>query len=49
MDLTPIKGVNAKIEGVSPRFPNEMLIGLNDRDAKLHDIYRVNLRPAIGN
>ncbi len=42
-DLTPIKGVNAQIEGVSRKFPNEMLIGLNDRDAKFHDIHRVNL------
>jgi dipeptidyl aminopeptidase/acylaminoacyl peptidase len=42
-DLTPIKGVNAKIEGVSQKFPSEMLIGLNDRDPKYHDIHRVNL------
>jgi dipeptidyl aminopeptidase/acylaminoacyl peptidase len=45
-DLTPIKGVNAQIEGVSRKFPNEMLIGLNDRDAKFHDIHRVNLLTA---
>ncbi len=42
-DLTPIKGVNAQAEAVSRKFPNEMLIGLNDRDAKFHDIHRVNL------
>lgn len=42
-DLTPIKGVNARIEEVSQKFPQEILVGLNDRDAKFHDIHRVNL------
>lgn len=42
-DLTPIDGVNAQIEGTSYRFPTEILIGLNDRDARYHDIYRVNI------
>ncbi len=42
-DLTPIEGVNAQIEDVSHHFPNEILIGLNDRDPRLHDIWRVNL------
>ena len=26
-----------------PPRPDEMLIGLNDRDAEFHDIYRVNI------
>jgi len=42
-DLTPLKGVAAQIEAVSHRFPNEILIGLNDRDEKVHDVHRVNL------
>ena len=42
-DLTPIKGVAAQIEAVSHRQPGELLIGLNDRDEKLHDVYRVNI------
>jgi len=42
-DLTPLPKVNAQIQGVSHRVPNEMLIGLNDRVAELHDIYRVNI------
>src|SRR5262249_12400471 len=42
-DLTPIQGVNAQIDGVSHKHPNEVLVGLNDRDAKFHDLYRVNL------
>jgi dipeptidyl aminopeptidase/acylaminoacyl peptidase len=42
-DLTPYKGVNALFNGASIRHPGEVLIGMNDRDAKYHDIYRVNL------
>jgi dipeptidyl aminopeptidase/acylaminoacyl peptidase len=42
-DLTPIDGVTAEIEGVSEKFPHEILVGLNDRDPELHDIWRVNI------
>ena len=43
IDLTPIEGVRANIENVSYKHPNEILVGLNDRDPRLHDIYRINL------
>ncbi len=42
-DLTPLKGVQARIQEVSPKFPNELLIRLNDRNPQLHDIHRVNI------
>jgi dipeptidyl aminopeptidase/acylaminoacyl peptidase len=42
-DLTPLEGVNAQIQGVSPKFPYEILVALNDRVPELHDIYRVNI------
>ena len=42
-DLTPIDGVNARVQGVSEKFPQEILVGLNDRDPRLHDIWRVNI------
>lgn len=42
-DLTPLEGVRAAIQEVSPKFPNEVLIGLNDRDKRLHDVYRINI------
>ncbi len=42
-DLTPQAGVQARLEAVSPKFPQEVLIALNDRDARLHDLYRVNI------
>jgi dipeptidyl aminopeptidase/acylaminoacyl peptidase len=43
-DLTPLEGVQARIQQISPKFPDEILIGLNDRASELHDIYQVNLR-----
>jgi hypothetical protein len=42
-DLTPIDGVQAQIYKGNEKFPEEILIGLNDRDARLHDVYRLNL------
>jgi dipeptidyl aminopeptidase/acylaminoacyl peptidase len=42
-DLTPLDKVQARIQGVSHRQPNEILVALNDRDPQLHDIYRVDL------
>ena len=34
----------AQIENVSRRFPETILIGLNNRDPRYHDIYRVDIR-----
>ncbi len=42
-DLTPFEGVQARIQEVSPRFPEDILIGLNDRNPQLHDLHRVNI------
>jgi dipeptidyl aminopeptidase/acylaminoacyl peptidase len=43
-DLTPIEKIAAQIEGVSEKFPEEILVGINDRDKReYHDIYRVNI------
>ena len=42
-DLTPFEGVHATMFPMSPRFPDEALVGLNDRDARYHDIHRVNI------
>jgi len=42
-DITPIKGVRAEIQEVSEKFPDEILVGLNDRDPSFHDIWRVNI------
>jgi dipeptidyl aminopeptidase/acylaminoacyl peptidase len=45
-DLTPLEGVRAEIEEVSYKFPQAILVGLNNRDPQLHDIYRVNIETA---
>ena len=42
-DLTPFKGVQARVQAVSPEFPEEILASLNDRVPQLHDIYRINI------
>jgi dipeptidyl aminopeptidase/acylaminoacyl peptidase len=42
-DLTPLPKVAAQIEGVSEKLPQEILVGINDRDPQFHDLYRVNL------
>ncbi len=34
----------AQIQGVSENTPDELLIGLNNRDPRLHDVYRVNIK-----
>lgn len=43
IDLTPLEGVQARIQQFSPKFPNEFLVALNDRVPQLHDLYRVNI------
>lgn len=43
-DLTPIEKIAADIDNVSERFPDEVLIGINDRGMRqYHDLYRVNI------
>jgi dipeptidyl aminopeptidase/acylaminoacyl peptidase len=42
-DLTPVEGAQARIETISYRIPNEVVVGLNDRDKRFHDLHRVNV------
>ncbi len=42
-DLTPFDEVQAQITGISPSFPDEILVGLNNRNPQLHDLHRINL------
>ncbi len=35
--------VSARIQHISPKFPNEILVGLNDRDVRFHDLYRLSI------
>lgn len=43
-DLTPFDGVQARILAIDPRFPEVALLGLNNRDVRLHDVYQVDLK-----
>lgn len=42
--LTPFDGVQARIEIASRFFPDEVIIGLNQRRQDLHDLYRLNVK-----
>jgi dipeptidyl aminopeptidase/acylaminoacyl peptidase len=42
-DLTPMAKVRAMIIDVPKGTPSEILVGLNDRRADLHDVYRLNI------
>ena len=42
-DLTPFPKTRAYVYGVSHKHPDAVLVGMNDRDAKWHDLYRVDL------
>ncbi len=41
--LTPQEGIQARIEALSQRHPGAVLVGVNDREPALHDLYRVDI------
>ncbi len=43
-DLTPFQGIRSEQILLAPARPDEVLVGMNLRDAKVFDIYRVNLQ-----
>jgi dipeptidyl aminopeptidase/acylaminoacyl peptidase len=43
-DLTPFQGVQARRPITDSNFPEQILVALNIRDRRLHDMYRVNLK-----
>ncbi len=42
-DLTPIEGITARIYALPERTPDTIVIGLNDRDPAVHDVYRLTI------
>ena len=42
-DLTPIEGVRAFIYSVPEATPGQIIVGINDRDPALHDVYRLDI------
>jgi dipeptidyl aminopeptidase/acylaminoacyl peptidase len=43
-DLTPFAGVQVNVVDVNPYIQNEILVAINKRDRRLHDVYRVDLK-----
>jgi dipeptidyl aminopeptidase/acylaminoacyl peptidase len=43
-DLTPFQGVRAAPVSVDPLHADQILVGLNLRDPRLHDVYRIDLK-----
>jgi dipeptidyl aminopeptidase/acylaminoacyl peptidase len=43
-DLTPFTGVRAKLLGTHPKFPDQALIAMNQRDARVFDVHRIALK-----
>jgi dipeptidyl aminopeptidase/acylaminoacyl peptidase len=43
LDLSPYAGVQAQVIAQSERVPGVVIVGMNDRDPKWHDVYRVDL------
>jgi dipeptidyl aminopeptidase/acylaminoacyl peptidase len=43
-DLTPYKGVRAVLVAIDPGHPWELLIAMNLRNRRLHDVYRLNIK-----
>ena len=39
VDLTPSRGVKATVETFDRDVPDELVVGLNDRDPRYHDLY----------
>ncbi|MFU8814159.1 MAG: S9 family peptidase [Pseudomonadales bacterium] len=44
LDLTPFDDTRAQITAASFKHPHHLLIGLNNRDPRFHDIWRIDVR-----
>lgn len=42
-DLTPYKGARAEVQALSYKQPTTILVGMNDRNPQVFDVYRVDL------
>ncbi|NEZ54836.1 alpha/beta fold hydrolase [Adonisia turfae] len=42
-NLTPIDGITAQLYAAPKQTPNQIIVGLNDRNPQFHDIYRLDL------
>jgi len=46
VDLTPMRGVSARLERLSGELPGQALVALNDRDPRVHDLWKIDLATA---
>ena len=46
-DLTPMEGIRAIIYAVPEATPSQIIVGINDRDPALHDVYRVHIDTGV--
>jgi dipeptidyl aminopeptidase/acylaminoacyl peptidase len=46
-DMTPFPGAQAQLVGTDPKHPHEVLIALNNRDARVHDVQRLNIKTGV--
>jgi hypothetical protein len=44
LDLTPFEKVAVRVAHVSDKFPDEMVLAINNRNPSWHDLHRVNVR-----
>jgi dipeptidyl aminopeptidase/acylaminoacyl peptidase len=44
VDLTPLENIRAEMDSISEKFPDEIVVGLNDRDPQYHDLWKVNVK-----
>ncbi|MBK8255801.1 MAG: S9 family peptidase [Polyangiaceae bacterium] len=43
-DLTPYDGIQARVSMLTPKHPDQVLISINNRDKKLHDLHLADLK-----
>jgi dipeptidyl aminopeptidase/acylaminoacyl peptidase len=43
-DLTPFEGIQAQVAEYFQQFPDTMLVAMNIRDRRFHDVYRIDLK-----
>ncbi len=43
VNLTPMEGIRAQIYSVPRAYPDRIIVGINDRDASLHDAYQLDI------
>lgn len=44
VNVTPYPEATARVEAYDKRHPNDLIVGLNTRDEKVHDLFRIDLR-----